>query len=207
MCGFQGPTRRCPPRKLQKRAGSPRPTLGRGMGGLWGSFPASIPLPRRASLRKQTTLQQRPYPPSHRLLRSRRPRLARSRPPACLGPDIVDTGATRAPRRCDTATVAQKGWHGAEGGGCGPNAGPEERDAAEGAPGPAPTRWQTLPRAPTPFKSRVAVPPALHPVSRALCAGPTFNSALSRPQAVQAPPLSRSPGGAIPGWGHPRAAL
>ena len=64
---------------------------------------------------------------------------------------------------------------------------PRSHTLADAAPGPHPT------------KSRVAVPPALHPESRALRAGRTFNSASPRPQAVQATPLSRSPGGAILG--------
>lgn len=60
-------------------------------------------------------------------------------------------------------------------------------------PGPAPTRWQTLPPGRHRTQSRGPVPTALYPVNRTLCAGPAFNSALPRPQAGPSPPTHRAP--------------
>lgn len=114
--GFQGPTRRCSPRKPQKGAGSPRPTLGAGAWEGRGSFPASIPLPRRASRKRGG------FSSTHTL----QARVTGFLKPSSSPCASASTGAPRSrhcrhwlhkgPAKMDTATVAQKGRHGAEGG-------------------------------------------------------------------------------------------
>ena len=124
------------------------------MGGLWGSFPASIPLPRRASPKKQKSLQQHPTPriespaslkpssspcapASTGVPRSRHCRHGRHKGPAKMGHGDCRTERPARGRRWGLWTER---WTRGAG-------------RRRGAPGLTPTRWQTLPRVATPLRA------------------------------------------------------